>query len=141
MVVYELREAVGEFLGTRPQSFAVAHFDRGDGEMQGVDEIGVEEGPDRGDAAADADVLATGGLQCLRQGFLMAQLGAWGARWLDTTPELTVLAEGGPALWERFMDELRAVHLRGAPRPTDGGLSEPTAAYDAAVRREQQSTG
>ncbi|MEK8145399.1 helix-turn-helix domain-containing protein [Streptomyces sp. M10(2022)] len=33
---------------------------------------------------------------------VMAQLGAWGARWLDTTPELTVRAEllaaGGPAV-------------------------------------------
>ncbi|WP_433566112.1 winged helix-turn-helix transcriptional regulator [Nocardia sp. CA-151230] len=76
---------------------------------------------------------------------VMAQLGAWGARWLDTTPELTVRAEllaaGGPALWERFMAELRAIHLHGAPRPTDGVLSELTAAYEAAVRREQEATG
>ncbi|MFE3002411.1 winged helix-turn-helix transcriptional regulator [Nocardia sp. NPDC059246] len=76
---------------------------------------------------------------------VMAQLGAWGARWLDTTPELTVRAEllaaGGPALWERFMAELRAIHLHGAPPPTDGVLSELTAAYEAAVRREQEAAG
>ncbi|MCP2297789.1 transcriptional regulator, HxlR family [Nocardia amikacinitolerans] len=64
---------------------------------------------------------------------VMAQLGAWGARWLDTTPELTVRAEllaaGGPPLWQRFMAELRATHLDGAPTPADGVLAELTAAY------------
>ncbi|MGV9818122.1 winged helix-turn-helix transcriptional regulator [Nocardia xishanensis] len=68
---------------------------------------------------------------------VMAQLGAWGARWLDTTPELTVRAEllaaGGPPLWERFMAELRATHLSGAPTPADGVLAELTAAYQEAV--------
>ncbi|WP_225728814.1 MULTISPECIES: helix-turn-helix domain-containing protein [unclassified Nocardia] len=71
---------------------------------------------------------------------VLAQLGAWGARWLDTTPELTVRAEllaaGGPPLWDRFMDELRATHLAGAPSPTDGVLAELTAAYLAAVGGE-----
>jgi len=68
---------------------------------------------------------------------VMAQLGAWGARWLNTTPELTVRAEllaaGGPPLWERFMAELRATHLTGAPTPADGVLTELTAAYLEAV--------
>ncbi|MDO3646426.1 hypothetical protein Q3A91_05555 [Nocardia mangyaensis] len=67
----------------------------------------------------------------------MAHLGAWGAAWLDTTPELTVRAEllaaGGPALWERFMAELRATHLHSSPAPADGVLAELTAAYQAAV--------
>ncbi|GAB2509663.1 winged helix-turn-helix transcriptional regulator [Nocardia heshunensis] len=71
---------------------------------------------------------------------VLAQLGAWGARWLDTTPELTVraelLADGGPPLWGRFMAELRTIHLDRAPAPTDGVLAELTAAYEAAVRRE-----
>jgi DNA-binding HxlR family transcriptional regulator len=70
---------------------------------------------------------------------IMAQLGAWGARWLDTTPELTVRAEllaaGGPPLWERFMAELRAGHLAGAPTPADGVLAELTAAYHEAVAK------
>ncbi|WP_194817144.1 helix-turn-helix domain-containing protein [Nocardia sp. XZ_19_385] len=72
---------------------------------------------------------------------LLAQLGAWGARWLDTTPELTVRAEllaaGGPALWERFMAELRGTHLAGAPAPADGVLAELTAAYHRAVGESQ----
>ncbi|MEV6278477.1 helix-turn-helix domain-containing protein [Nocardia sp. NPDC051832] len=67
---------------------------------------------------------------------VLAQLGAWGARWLDTTHELTVRAEllaaGGPPLWERFMAELRATHLTGAPAPADGVLAELTAAYHQA---------
>ncbi|WP_245558054.1 winged helix-turn-helix transcriptional regulator [Nocardia thailandica] len=64
---------------------------------------------------------------------VLAQIGAWGARWLDTAPALTIraelLAEGGPDLWERFMAELRATHLHGAPPPPDGVLAELTAAY------------
>ncbi|WP_193103827.1 helix-turn-helix domain-containing protein [Brachybacterium sp. FME24] len=64
---------------------------------------------------------------------VMAQIGDWGSRWLPTSPELSIraelLAEGGPALWARFMDELRAVHLQGQP-PEDGEvLAELTAAY------------
>ncbi|WP_052865244.1 winged helix-turn-helix transcriptional regulator [Streptomyces niger] len=68
---------------------------------------------------------------------VLAQLAAWGARWLDTTPELTVRAEllaaGGPPLRERFMTELRATHLEGAAVPTDGVLAELTAAYHEAT--------
>ncbi|WP_405497521.1 winged helix-turn-helix transcriptional regulator [Nocardia sp. NBC_00511] len=71
---------------------------------------------------------------------VLAQLGAWGARWLDTTPELTIraelLADGGPPLWERFMAELRGIHLDRAPAPADGVLAELTAAYEAAARLE-----
>ncbi|MGQ4596398.1 winged helix-turn-helix transcriptional regulator [Nocardia sp. R6R-6] len=58
---------------------------------------------------------------------VLAQLSAWGTRWLDTAPELTARAElltaGGPSLCERFMGELRATHLFGAPMPTDGVLA------------------
>ena len=70
----------------------------------------------------------------------MAQLGAWGAAWLDTTPELTVraelLASGGPPLWERFMDELRAIHLERQPPPADVVLAELTAAYEEVAARQ-----
>jgi DNA-binding HxlR family transcriptional regulator len=56
---------------------------------------------------------------------LLAHMGAWGRRHLPVTPELSVraelLEEGGPKLWDEFMDELRVLHL-GAPdrleRPT-----------------------
>lgn len=45
----------------------------------------------------------------------MIALGAWGRRFLPTTPELAirnqVLEEGGRALQEAFMDELRERHL------------------------------
>lgn len=67
---------------------------------------------------------------------VLAQLGAWGARWLPTSPELTiraeVLADGGQELWSRFMDELREVHLRGGVFPDDGVLAELTSAYQSA---------
>ncbi|HSH45852.1 MAG TPA: helix-turn-helix domain-containing protein [Longimicrobiales bacterium] len=57
---------------------------------------------------------------------VFVQIGAWGRRHLDDlTPELTVraalLEEGGPLLWEAFMDELRSIHL-GRPR-SPGGAS------------------
>ena len=51
---------------------------------------------------------------------LIVQLGAWGRKYLPTTPELAiraqVLEEGGPRLWEDFMAELRHLHL-GVPLP------------------------
>lgn len=49
---------------------------------------------------------------------IMAQLGAWGRRYLPVSEELSIRAElmenGGPELWDRFMDELRHEHL-GVP--------------------------
>lgn len=51
---------------------------------------------------------------------VLAQLGAWGRRHLPTSRELSIRAElledGGPELWDEFMDELREQHL-GIPRP------------------------
>lgn len=64
---------------------------------------------------------------------LIIELGDWGSRWLPTTPELAVrarlLADGGPHMRHRFMDELRTIHLDRAPRPDDGALAELDAAY------------
>ena len=64
---------------------------------------------------------------------LIVALGDWGSRWLPTTPELAIrarlLAEGRPGMVERFMDELRSIHLDGAPRPIDGVLAQLDAAY------------
>jgi len=58
---------------------------------------------------------------------LLALLGEWGLRNRPTTPMLRVRAEllvdGGPALWEDFMAELRSEHL-GASLPPCG---DPTA--------------
>ncbi|WP_422754922.1 winged helix-turn-helix transcriptional regulator [Micromonospora sp. WMMD708] len=68
---------------------------------------------------------------------VMAQLGAWGSRWLPTSPELSIraqlLADGGPEMWQRFMDELRAIHLEGQPQRADGVLAELTLAYERAA--------
>lgn len=51
---------------------------------------------------------------------LLVGMGAWGRRHLPTTPALAirqqVMEEGGPALVEDFMAELRHLHL-GAPLP------------------------
>lgn len=70
---------------------------------------------------------------------VLAQMGAWGRRWLPVTPELSIRAqlldEGGPALWDALMDELRAVHL-GAPPPKTSGFAQLQAAYEAVVARE-----
>lgn len=57
---------------------------------------------------------------------VMATLGAWGSRWLPVAGELAaralVLAQGGPAMWDQFMEELRSIHL-GAPAPDHDGSS------------------
>ncbi len=67
---------------------------------------------------------------------LIIELGDWGSRWLPTAPELAVrarlLSDGGPDIAERFMDELRTVHLERAS-PPDGGV---LATLDAAYERE-----
>jgi DNA-binding HxlR family transcriptional regulator len=64
---------------------------------------------------------------------LFAQMGAWGRRHLPASPELSVraelLEEGGPPMWEAFMDELRAEHL-GVPVP---------AGHESVARRLQQA--
>jgi DNA-binding HxlR family transcriptional regulator len=73
---------------------------------------------------------------------VLAELGRWGALHRPTTSSLRVrsevLADGGPALWDDLMAELRAEHL-GAPRPPRTGPSAAErleAAYAAAVALE-----
>jgi len=70
---------------------------------------------------------------------LLAQMGAWGRRHAPASEELSIraeiLEEGGPALWEAFMAELRALHL-GAPAPERSVFSELQAAYVAVVARK-----
>src|SRR5438105_649798 len=45
---------------------------------------------------------------------LLAQMGAWGRRHTPASPALAIrarlLEEGGPAMWQSFMDELRHLH-------------------------------
>ena len=51
---------------------------------------------------------------------VLAQMAAWGNRYLPVTEELSIRAElleqGGPRLWAEFMEELRAIHLGTEPR-------------------------
>lgn len=68
---------------------------------------------------------------------VFAQIGAWGSRWLPVTEALSIRARlmeaGGPALWERFMAELRQEHL-GARAPPDSGVrAELESAYQRVV--------
>jgi len=69
---------------------------------------------------------------------VLAHLGAWGRKHLPVSHELSVRAEllerGGPALWTRFMAELRAVHLDGAAAGGPGSVMEELRdAYLAAI--------
>ncbi|HWK63769.1 MAG TPA: helix-turn-helix domain-containing protein [Rhizobiaceae bacterium] len=74
---------------------------------------------------------------------ILAHLGAWGSKWLPVSPELSIRAvlmqEGGPALWERFMAELRQEHL-GVPAGSDGPSVRQTlqAAYEAKLADRKQ---
>jgi hypothetical protein len=71
---------------------------------------------------------------------VFAAMADWGRRFLPVTPEMSIraeiLAEGGPALWQRFMEELRFLHL-DAPRPAQSVLDDLTAAYRDAVERKR----
>ena len=54
---------------------------------------------------------------------LLAMMGAWGVRHTPVSRPLAIrarlLEEGGPPLWDEFMDDLRTLHL-DAPRTRDG---------------------
>ncbi|MGX1744807.1 winged helix-turn-helix transcriptional regulator [Bosea sp. NPDC055353] len=71
---------------------------------------------------------------------VFAAMGEWGRNFLAVTEELSIraelLSEGGPALWERFMQELRHLHL-DAPKPEQSVLDELTQAYRDALARRQ----
>ena len=71
---------------------------------------------------------------------VFAAMADWGRRFLPVTPEMSIraeiLAEGGPALWQKFMAELRFLHL-DAPKPAQSVLDELTEAYRCAVARKR----
>ncbi|WP_337181285.1 helix-turn-helix domain-containing protein [Shinella sp.] len=73
---------------------------------------------------------------------VFAMMGAWGRRFLPVTEDLSIRAElledGGPAMWEAFMEELRAIHLGGRP-PARSVLGELRAAYEATAARRAAS--
>lgn len=71
---------------------------------------------------------------------VLAQMSAWGLKFLPVSAELGIraklLEEGGPRLWAEFMDELRETHLGGKPRKRRRGASvgeRLQAAYEAMV--------
>jgi DNA-binding HxlR family transcriptional regulator len=69
---------------------------------------------------------------------VFAQLGSWGLRHRPTNSPLNaraqVLEDGGPALWEEFMHELRHSHLGSAtPVPSPSVRERLNAAYLAAT--------
>lgn len=70
---------------------------------------------------------------------LLAHMAAWGRRHLPVTEELSIraqlLEEGGPPMWDAFMEELRHLHL-GAPKPARSVFSELRAAFEAVVARK-----
>lgn len=72
---------------------------------------------------------------------LLAQMGAWGRRHAPASEALSVrarlLEEGGPALWQAFMAELRHVHL-GARRPARSVSAELQAAFEAAMAKQDR---
>lgn len=76
---------------------------------------------------------------------LLVQMGAWGRRHLPTTPELSIrqelLEQGGPALLEDFMAELRQIHL-GTPLPPghESVLSRLRAAFERVSTAAQTPT-
>jgi DNA-binding HxlR family transcriptional regulator len=69
---------------------------------------------------------------------IIAMVGGWGRRHLPVSEELSIraqlLEEGGPPMWDAFIDELRRLHL-GAPGEGRSVLAELQAAYEAVVAR------
>src|ERR1700730_14242028 len=55
---------------------------------------------------------------------ILAQMSGWGFKYLPVTEELGIraklLSEGGPKMWEEFMDELRETHLGVVRRKRKG---------------------
>ena len=67
---------------------------------------------------------------------LLAHMGAWGRRHTQPSEALSIraeiLEEGGPPLWDAFMEELRHLHL-DAPAPARSVFAELQAAFQAKV--------
>jgi DNA-binding HxlR family transcriptional regulator len=73
---------------------------------------------------------------------LLAQMGAWGRRHTPVSEELSIraqlLEEGGPPMWERFMAELRTLHL-GAPAAGPSVLAKLQAAFEEIAARKSKA--
>lgn len=73
---------------------------------------------------------------------IMAQLGSWGRRHQPVSEELSIraqlLEEGGPTMWDQFMDELRTEHLHTPSRwPAPTVRQTLQAGYEEVVARQQ----
>jgi DNA-binding HxlR family transcriptional regulator len=72
---------------------------------------------------------------------MLAVIGAWGRRHTPSSEELSIraqlLEEGGPKLWDEFMDELRVLHLGAKPKRKGASvLQRLTEAYEAVRDRK-----
>jgi DNA-binding HxlR family transcriptional regulator len=60
---------------------------------------------------------------------MIAAIGAWGRRHLPVSEDLSIRAElledGGPALWEEFMNDLRAIHIMDPIGGANGSVASP----------------
>lgn len=77
---------------------------------------------------------------------VLAHLGAWGRRYLPVSPELSIrarlLEEGGPKLWEQFMEELRVQHLGKRPKPRAITVAQQLqAAFEKEQKRRRRRQG
>lgn len=70
---------------------------------------------------------------------IIIEVGAWGSQWLPSTPELStraqMLADGGDELRQRFMDELRSIHIHQLDRPDHGVLADLNAASQSLTQQ------
>lgn len=81
---------------------------------------------------------------------ILAQMAGWGRKYLPVTEELGIraqlLQEGGPAMWDEFMAELRETHLgassRRGTKPAGASVgARLQTAYEAVVARRKEATG
>lgn len=65
---------------------------------------------------------------------VIVQIGAWGSRYVPESKKLEAgaravirdIQQGGPPLWQRLMDELRAEHVgKGGGAPREGEIKRP----------------
>jgi DNA-binding HxlR family transcriptional regulator len=82
---------------------------------------------------------------------VLAQMAGWGRKYLPVSEELSIRAqlldEGGPKMWNEFMDELRDIHLDATPpskrrrsRPGSSVRARLQAAYEAVVTKRKTQT-
>ncbi len=74
---------------------------------------------------------------------ILAQMSAWGRKYLPVTEELSIRAElldgGGPKMWALLMDELREAHL-GVPRKHKRSVAaELQQAYEEVVAKNRRA--